>query len=90
MIRVVVTGIGMITPLAANVKDTWTNLINSKSGVNKITSFDTNDLNVKIAGQIPTVEQPYGFDASSYVEPKDQRKIDDFIRSFLIHNIEVN
>ena len=51
MKRVVVTGIGMLSPLAANVKDTWELLINSKSGIRKITSFETNDLNVKIAGQ---------------------------------------
>ena len=79
MNRVVVTGIGMVSPLAANVNDTWDQLINSKSGINKITSFETNDLNVKIAGQIPTNEQKFGFDPNNFVEPKDQRKIDDFI-----------
>ena len=79
MNRVVVTGIGMVSPLAANVKDTWNQLIHSKSGINKITSFDTEDLNVKIAGQIPNKEEKFGFDANAFVEPKDQRKIDDFI-----------
>ncbi|MAH88874.1 MAG: beta-ketoacyl-[acyl-carrier-protein] synthase II [Pelagibacterales bacterium] len=79
MSRVVVTGIGMVSPLAANVHDTWNQLILSKSGINKITSFETDDLNVKIAGQIPTKEEKFGFDPNYFVEPKDQRKIDDFI-----------
>ena len=71
MTRVVVTGIGMVSPLAANVTDTWKKLIESKSGINKINSFDTEDLNVKIAGQIPTLDQDFGFDANKYMEPKD-------------------
>ena len=79
MNRVVVTGIGMVSPLAANVNDTWDQLIHSKSGINKITSFETNDLSVKIAGQIPTNEEKFGFEPNNFVEPKDQRKIDDFI-----------
>ena len=44
-----------------------------------VTSFNTDDLNVKIAGQIPRIEEEFGFNADSFVEPKDQRKIDDFI-----------
>ena len=79
MKRVVVTGIGMVSPLASNVKDTWDLLINSKSGIRKITSFDTEDLNVKIAGQIPLSIDRFGFDPNIYLEPKDQRKVDDFI-----------
>ena len=53
MNRVVVTGIGMVTPLAYKTDDTWKRLIEGQSGINKIKSFDTCDLNVKIAGQIP-------------------------------------
>jgi 3-oxoacyl-[acyl-carrier-protein] synthase II len=79
MIRVVVTGIGMVTPLASNVSDTWKELINGKSGINKISSFDTSDLTVKIAGQIPVNEEKFAFDPNQYMEPKDQRKVDDFI-----------
>ena len=67
MKRVVVTGIGMVSPLAASVKDTWDQLIHSKSGINKITSFDTDDLNVKIAGQIPTNEEKFGFEPNNFV-----------------------
>ena len=79
MNRVVVTGIGMVSPLAANVNDTWDQLIHSKSGISKITSFETDDLNVKIAGQIPSNGEKFGFEPNNFVEPKDQRKIDDFI-----------
>ncbi len=79
MTRVVVTGIGMVTPLASNAKDTWNELINGKSGINKITSFDTSDLTVKIAGQIPVDKEKFAFDPNLYMEAKDQRKVDDFI-----------
>ena len=79
MNRVVVTGIGMVSPLASIVGDTWDQLLQSKSGINRITSFNTDDLNVKIAGQIPSSEEQFGFNAENFVEPKDQRKIDDFI-----------
>ena len=79
MNRVVVTGIGMVSPLASNANDTWNQLLKSKSGINQITSFNTDDLNVKIAGQIPGREEQFGFNAEDFVEPKDQRKIDDFI-----------
>ena len=63
MNRVVVTGIGMISPLASNVNDTWSQLLKSKSGINRITSFNTDDLSVKIAGQIPSIEEEFGFNA---------------------------
>jgi len=79
MTRVVVTGIGMVTPLAPNVKNTWDELINGKSGINKIKSFDTSDLTVKIAGQIPVNDEKFAFDPNLHMEPKDQRKVDDFI-----------
>ena len=79
MTRVVVTGIGMVTPLAPNVKSTWDELINGKSGINKIQSFDTSDLTAKIAGQIPVNDEKFAFDPNLYMEPKDQRKVDDFI-----------
>ncbi len=79
MNRVVVTGIGMVTPLAYKSSDTWKRLLEGHSGINKITSFNTDDLNVKIAGQIPTVEEEFGFDPDKHLEKKDQRKVDDFI-----------
>ena len=79
MNRVVVTGIGMVTPLAYKTNDTWQRLIEGKSGINKIMSFDTDDLNVKIAGQIPSPDEEFGFNPDNHLEKKDQRKVDDFI-----------
>ena len=79
MNRVVVTGIGMVTPLAYKTEDTWKRLIEGKSGINRINSFDTDDLNVKIAGQIPRAEENFGFNPDNHLEKKDQRKVDDFI-----------
>ena len=79
MVRVVVTGIGMVSPLASNVENTWQRLLDGKSGINKINSFDTSDLNVKIAGQIPGAEEEFGFNPDIYLQKKDQRKVDDFI-----------
>ena len=79
MTRVAVTGIGMVTPLASNANDTWNKLIEGQSGIRKITSFETSDLSVKIAGQIPKGEKEDCFNPDLFVEKKDQRKIDDFI-----------
>ena len=72
MNRVVVTGIGMVTPLAYKTNDTWQRLIEGKSGINKIMSFDTDDLNVKIAGQIPSPDEEFGFNPDNHLEKKDQ------------------
>ena len=58
---------------------TWTRLTNGHSGINKIASFNTDDLNVKIVGQIPIVSEKFGFNPDNHIEKKDQRKVDDFI-----------
>ena len=79
MIRVAITGIGMVTPLAANANDTWNKLLEGESGIRKITSFDTSDLSVKIAGQITRGTEKSSFNPDEFVEIKNQRKIDDFI-----------
>ena len=81
MRRVVVTGIGAITPLGANLKSTWDRLINSASGVSRITAFDLPaDMPSKIAGQVPTSpDDPFSFNVDQYVSTKDQRKMDKFI-----------
>ena len=73
MRRVVITGLGMVTPLASGVRPTWERLIEGRSGVGAIQSFDVSDLPCKIAGQIPYGEAANGgFDPTDYVEPKDQ------------------
>ena len=75
--RVVVTGIGLITPLGNNVETTWSNIISSKSGVDKITYFDISDFETKIAAQVKD------FDISQFVPLKEQKKLDKFM-SFAI------
>jgi 3-oxoacyl-[acyl-carrier-protein] synthase II len=80
MRRVVVTGLGMVTPLACGVGPTWQRLIAGDSGIRKIEGFEISDLPCKIAGQIPRGEGSNGtFNADQWMEPKDQRKVDDFI-----------
>ena len=77
MRRVVVTGMGLVTPLGVGVKPTWEALIASKSGIRKIDRFEVSDLACKIAGQVARGEG--GFSADHVMHPKDQRKVDDFI-----------
>ncbi len=79
MRKIVVTGLGTVNPLAVGVSETWNLLISGKSGIGKIKSFDTEDLPVKIAGQIPGADEEYGLDPNKIVDVKDIRKIDKFI-----------
>ncbi len=85
MRRVVVTGIGMLTPLACGVKASWDRLINGESGIRAIKSFDVSDLTVKIAGQTPDGEgSDAQFNLDDWVKPKDQRKMGAFIAYALV------
>src|SRR4029077_20291726 len=80
MRRVVVTGLGMVTPLACGGEPTWQRLIAGESGIGRIGTFEVSDLPCKIAGQIPRGEGSNGsFNADQWMEPKEQRKVDDFI-----------
>lgn len=80
MRRVVVTGLGMVSPLAANVEDTWSRILASESAGRTIESFDTDGLATKYACQVQKGDGTNGtFCADNYVEPKDQRKVDEFI-----------
>ncbi len=80
MRRVVVTGLGMVTPLASGVEPTWQRLLAGESGIRRIEGFEVSDLPCKIAGQIPRGEGSDGtFNADQWMEPKEQRKVDDFI-----------
>jgi 3-oxoacyl-[acyl-carrier-protein] synthase II len=80
MRRVVVTGLGMVTPLACGVEPTWQRLIDGKSGARRIETFDVSDLAAKIACQVPRGDGSDGsFNADQWMEPKEQRKVDDFI-----------
>lgn len=79
MRRVVVTGLGMVSPLANGVKPSWEKLVNAESGINAIESFDVSDIPAKIAGQVPLGEGEGLFNADDYVSPKERRRMDDFI-----------
>lgn len=75
--RVVVTGIGAISPLGHDPLSMWSGIISSKSGIRTIDSFDTSDLAVKIAGTIKKAED--GFNPDIYMSPSEQRRVDQFI-----------
>ncbi|MBP2298617.1 beta-ketoacyl-ACP synthase II [Azospirillum picis] len=79
MRRVVVTGLGLVTPLGVGHTLNWERLISSQSGIRAITRFDASDLASKVAGQVPRGTGDGDFDADAFVPPKDQRKMDDFI-----------
>src|SRR4051812_13264572 len=80
MRRVVVTGLGMVTPLACGVEATWRRLINGQSGISRVERFDVSDLPSRIAGQIPRGDGSEGtYNPDEWMEPKEQRKVDPFI-----------
>lgn len=83
MRRVVVSGIGAVTPLGGDIKSTWENLIKNKSGANLISKFDTSDFQTKISCEVPLKNDQdssaSSFDSSKWFSSKDLRKVDDFI-----------
>ncbi|MEJ8475335.1 beta-ketoacyl-ACP synthase II [Roseibium algae] len=80
MRRVVVTGLGMVSPLGGNVDVSWKNILEGKSGANKVTDFKVDDLACQIAAQIPRDSSVEGaFNPDDWMAPKEQRKVDDFI-----------
>src|SRR4030081_743470 len=80
MRRVVVTGLGMVTPLGCGVDTTWARILNGQSGARKIDTFEVADLASRIACVIPRGDGSDGtFNPDQWMEPKDQRKVDDFI-----------
>jgi 3-oxoacyl-[acyl-carrier-protein] synthase II len=80
MRRVVVTGLGLVTPLACGTEQTWQRLRSGESGIKRIEKFDVSDIPCKIAGQVPRGDGANGsFNPDDWMEPKEQRKVDDFI-----------
>jgi len=80
MRRVVITGMGLVTPLGFGVKSCWERLIAGQSGIRSIQAFDVSDLPAKVAGMVPRGETSAGlFNADDWIPPKDQRKMDQFI-----------
>jgi 3-oxoacyl-[acyl-carrier-protein] synthase II len=85
MRRVVVTGLGLVTPLGVGSETNWDNLVNGRSGLASIETIDVSDMPCKVAGQIPTVENGLAtdtkpvFDPTNWMLPKDIRKVGEFI-----------
>jgi 3-oxoacyl-[acyl-carrier-protein] synthase II len=80
MRRVVVTGLGLVTPLACGVEETWSRLLAGQSGASPITKFKTDDLPTRIACQVPRGDGSDGsFNPDQWVDAKEQRRMDDFI-----------
>src|SRR5271168_1614905 len=77
--RVVVTGLGMVSPIACGVEATWRRLLASESGVAQVENFDVSDLPCKVAAQVPRGGAPDAFNPDDWMEPKEQRHVDDFI-----------
>ena len=80
MRRVVVTGLGLVTPLGTGVEASWSALLAGKSGARRITEFEVGDISCQIACMVPRGDGRDGtFNADQWMEPKEQRKVDDFI-----------
>ena len=80
MRRVVVTGLGLVTPLACGVEESWARLVAGESGAGPITKFDASRVTTTYACEIPLGDGSDGtFNADDWMEPKDRRKVDDFI-----------
>lgn len=83
MRRVVVTGLGMVSPLGVGVEHNWKEITNGKSGIKKIEHFDVSDITSRIAGIIPRSEDENptngAYNPDVFMEPKEQRKVDEFI-----------
>ncbi|MFN8522579.1 MAG: beta-ketoacyl-ACP synthase II [Chloroflexota bacterium] len=71
--RVVVTGMGAVTPIGLDVASTWDSMVRGKSGIGPITSFDASNLDTRIAAEVK------GFDAATYIPPKEARRMDRFV-----------
>ncbi len=79
MRRVVVTGLGLVTPLGGDVETVWANLLAGKSGAGQITHFDASDQKCRIACEVKPADHDYGFDPAKRVDHKVQRQVDPFI-----------
>ena len=80
--RVVVTGLGLITPVGIGVAESWANIINGQSGIGKITKFDCSTFPSQVAGEVKN------FDPLAYISPKDARRMDTFIQFGIAAGIE--
>ncbi|MDX2074302.1 MAG: beta-ketoacyl-ACP synthase II [Alphaproteobacteria bacterium] len=79
MRRVVVTGLGLVTPLGCGAEFAWNNVKAGKSGLKAITHIDVSDMPARVAGVVPRGTGEGEFNPDNYIEPKEQKKMDDFI-----------
>ena len=79
MRRVVITGLGMVTPMACGVEATWRRLLDGESAAARVENFDVSDLPCQIAAQVPRGAAPDAFNPDDWMDPKEQRRVDDFI-----------
>ena len=79
MRRVVVTGLGLVTPLGGDVETSWKNIVAGKSGAGQITHFDPSDQKCTIACEVKPADHEYGFDPEHHVDHKIRRQVDPFI-----------
>ena len=84
MRRVVVTGLGMVTPLGVGVDYNWKQILAGKSGIGRITGFDVDDIACQIAGQVPGPDEEGGLDLDAFIDPREQRRQDRFIQLGLV------
>jgi len=82
--RVVVTGLGMVTPLGVGVDHNWKQILAGKSGIRRITGFDVDDIACQIAGQVPGPDEKDGLDLDAFIDPREQRRQDRFIQLGLV------
>ncbi len=80
MRRVVVTGLGMVTPLGLGVDLNWSKILAGKSGISRITQFEVDDITCQIAGQVPGPDEEGGLNLDDFIDPRDQRRQDRFIQ----------
>ena len=84
MRRVVVTGLGMVTPLGVGVDHNWSQITNGKSGITRINGFDVSDITCRIAGQVPPAGVEGGLNLDDWIDAREQRKQDRFIQLGLV------
>ena len=77
--RVVVTGLGAVTPLACGVRPSWRRLLAGESGIRAIDRVDVSDMPSRVAGQVPGPDEEDGFDPGAWIEPRERRRMDTFI-----------
>lgn len=79
MRRVVITGMGLVTPLGVGVEHAWSALLSGRSGIDRVQSLDVHDLPVKVAARVPRGKQAGQLDVEAEIAPREQRRVGDFL-----------